>query len=1238
MTDQPTTKVPPSNELTELRQTVVSLRQQVAELETLVMRGQQAEEQLHSSEERFRQFVLSISDHIYVTEINDRGQHFNRYVSPHAETLTGYATANMMADWSFWPLNIIHPDDRMAAALQATHLGQGQNSEMEYRLVRADGRIIWVRDSARVEAAGDSKVVYGVVADITERKHRETALAKLLELSRALVTYHDPTLLLDQAIKAATAMAPGADRGSLQLLDEDGETLRTVAISTPGEALGQTLTFRPGLGIAGHALANNQTISVPDVLADDRFVHSSLPLRFRSLLVAPLVVKGRLLGTLSLSSQKINAFSAADETFAQLIADQVAAALENARLFTSYLQAEKLRKAYQFLQATIDALASHIAILDERGVIIAVNARWRLYATANGYTDQDCGLGENYLEICDTASGDYAEEAPIVAEGIRQVMAGRRNQFYLEYPAHNPLEQQWFGVRVTRFQNEGATWIVITHEDVTERQIAEEALRASEEKYRNLTHHLPVGVYRDMPGGQLSYANPALVAILGYGSVEEVLQISIRDAFDDPAERLRQLEACRISSDIAYNEIKLRTQNGDQIWVRDIARVFLDETGEIAYVDGIIQDITESKEAARALQASESRFRSLVQNSSDIIILLAADGSILYISPPIERILGYHPRQMVGQNLLDYIYPEDLTKVQTQFNNLIHHAENNNSPIEFRLHRATDRWIWMEAVGNNLLDDPNVKGIVINGRDISRRKQVEEQLHLLAAAIGSAQEGILITDIQPPAQEPSIVFVNKGLCQMSGYTQEELLGQTPRIFEGPKTDPSLLARLKGTLAQGQSFNGETINYRRDGSEYYVAWHISPVFNSVGQVTHYVSIQRDVTKIKQLETQFLQAQKMDAVGRLAGGVAHDFNNLLTVIKGYGDLLLMRLGESHPLRSYAEQVKKAADHAASMTRQLLVFSRQEMAQPETIDLNVVVGDIEKMLRRLIGEDIELETTLDPALGLVKVNPGQLEQVIMNLIVNARDAMPYGGQVSIRTSNEILTDTTHLQPMGIKPGKYATLTIMDTGLGMDEDTITHIFEPFFTTKEQGKGTGLGLSTVYAIVSQSNGGLQVLSQPGQGTTFCIYLPAMTDNQASANGQVSQELSPESDKGTETILVVEDEEAVRELAKLVLDEQGYQVLEAKHGDQALQICTRWEGPLHLLLADVVVPGGMSSRELAERLKDLSPKTKILYMSGYTDDVIGRHGVQDADINFLQKPFTPAMLKSKVRETLDATE
>jgi PAS domain S-box-containing protein len=1217
----------------ELVDELTLLRQRVAELETIVTNSQ-ADEQFHSiSADRFFQVALSLTNYIYVFELKPDNRRQILYLSPDFETLTGYPKIRL-TDWSFWSTQLIHPDDRAAQAIQTAQLALGQNSEVEYRLICADGQERWVRDSAALETIGETKIVYGVVTDITDRKHREESLARLVHLSRALVTVEDPTLMFDQAIKLAVDIAPAADRGSLQLLAEDRATMRTVATSTPDEPLENTIIFKPGVGIAGYTLAKNQIINVPDVTIDERFTPSPLPLRFRSLLVAPLVVKGRLLGTLSLSSEQIGAFSFADETLVQLIADQAAAALENARLATSQQQAEKFRKAHQFLQATIDALATQIAILDEQSQIVAVNANWRRHAQFNHYGHPNYGIGVNYLAVCDAAMGENAEEAPLVAEGIRQVMAGKRPQFYLEYPLHTPRQKQWYGVRVTRFEDEGAFWTVVAHEDVTERRLTEEALRASEEKYRSLTNQLPVGIYRATAAGQFTYANPAMVAMLGYESVLELIKASAQNLFQNPAERTRQLEEWRTHDSVIYQEMKLRTKNGDQIWVRDIGRAFFTDDGQIDYIDGIVQDITEQKEARESLLASESRFRSLVQNSSDIITILDTDGRVQYVSSPVERILGYHAADLIGQKVIDYIHPDDHGMAQAWFSQTINQPDNSN-PIEFRVRQANNKWLWMEAVSNNLLSDPTIRGVVINVRDAHTRRQAEEQLQLLATAVGSTDEGILITDARQRPIDAQIVFVNHSLCRISGYQQAQLIGRSLHLFCGPKTDPLLLYQLDETLAQGLPFSTEIINYRQDGSEYQAAWHISPILDLTGQVTHYVSIQRDVTQFKALEAQFLQIQKMEAVGRLAGGIAHDFNNFLTVIKGYSELLGLGLNPQDPLRTEVENIRRTAEQAAALTRQLLVFSRKEEVKPQALNLSEVVVNLEKMVQRLIGQEIDLITTLEPDLGLVRADRGQIEQVIMNLVINARDAMPSGGYLAIETTEVTIIETTPVSSSIIQPGDYVQLSIIDTGMGMDEETLAHIFEPFYTTKEQDKGTGLGLSTVYAIVTQHNGHIQVLSRPGQGTTFKIYLPRLSDNsvQIAAPPEIISVISA---RGNETILVVENENWVRELVRELLSQQGYNVLEAQDGDEVINLCRQYKGPIHLLITNIILSRQWSGPELAQQVQSILPETKVIYMSSYTDEVVSRYGISQTGAVVLPKPFTPQTLLQKTREVLDS--
>ena len=390
------------------------------------------------------------------------------------------------------------------------------------------------------------------------------------------------------------------------------------------------------------------------------------------------------------------------------------------------------------------------------------------------------------------------------------------------------------------------------------------------------------------------------------------------------------------------------------------------------------------------------------------------------------------------------------------------------------------------------------------------------------------------------------------------------------------------------------------------------------------------IEREQAKEEQLR----QSQKMEAVGKLAGGIAHDFNNLLTAITGYSDLTLRDLDIDSPFYAKVTEIKKAGDRAASLTRQLLAFSRRQILQPKVLDLNLVIPDVEKMLRRLIGEDVVLRTVLDPALGQVKADPGQIEQILMNLCVNARDAMPNGGRLTIETGNVSLQQSYRNQQVSLRAGHYVMLSVSDNGCGMDAGVQARIFEPFFTTKEPGKGTGLGLSTVYGIVKQSEGTIWAYSEVGKGTTFKIYLPRVDEVTNVQDHSRESRLGP---RGHETVLVVEDEDIVRALCTEILEKYGYHVLAAANGHDGVRVCEEFTGAIDLLITDVVMPG-MSGRELAERLASVRPETCVLYMSGFTDDAIVRHGVLDDGVDFIQKPFSPNTLAIKVREVLDRVE
>ena len=476
-----------------------------------------------------------------------------------------------------------------------------------------------------------------------------------------------------------------------------------------------------------------------------------------------------------------------------------------------------------------------------------------------------------------------------------------------------------------------------------------------------------------------------------------------------------------------------------------------------------------------------------------------------------------------------------------------------------------------------------------------------------------------------------LLDTNPALLTMLGYSSAtELKG---RHLGTLYSDTQQWFELADHLRAAAPFHGLIVEWMRKDGSATVARVSGRAVSDARNTKTFELFAEDVTERRTLEQQLRQSQKMEAVGRLAGGIAHDFNNLLMVISGYSEFLLDRLGPDPELRAPAQEIANAAGRASSLTRQLLAFSRKQMLAPKILDLNGVVTENLKMLTRMIGEDIDLVMIPAADLGAVRADAGQIEQVIMNLAVNARDAMPAGGKLTIETSNVSLDEDYARYHAPLKPGNYVMLAISDTGAGMDAETQSRIFEPFFTTKGP-KGTGLGLSTVYGIVKQSGGYIWVYSEPGKGTTFKIYLPRVADMVESTAPVVAESVAAE--PGTETILLVEDEANLRYLARQFLEKQGYRVLEAADGAVAMQIVVAHEGVIHLLLTDVIMPG-MNGRELAQRISEIRPNTKVLYMSGYTENVIGRNGTLDAGIRLLQKPFTLRDLKSKVREVLDST-
>jgi two-component system, cell cycle sensor histidine kinase and response regulator CckA len=496
-------------------------------------------------------------------------------------------------------------------------------------------------------------------------------------------------------------------------------------------------------------------------------------------------------------------------------------------------------------------------------------------------------------------------------------------------------------------------------------------------------------------------------------------------------------------------------------------------------------------------------------------------------------------------------------------------------------------------------------------------------------AMQAVTQGILITDPRQP--DNPLIYVSPGFTAITGFTAEEAIGRNCRFLQGPETDPAAVAAIREALLHGKPCRVELLNYRRDGSTFWNELSIAPVSDNQGNISHFVVVQTDVTSRRQLEEHYRQAQKMEAIGRLAGGVAHDFNNLLTVINGYSEVLLQDPSLSEESRTLVELIEKAGRSSAQLTQKLLTFSRRQVIKPQVLDLNEILNDVQAMIRSLIGEQITLTTSLDPALECIEADRGDVEQVIMNLVINSRDAMPTGGALQITTRNASESEA----PVGAaSPVRSVTLEISDTGHGMTEEVQRRIFEPFFTTKEAGQGTGLGLSVVHGVIKQNRGDIQVSSQAGRGTKVVVYWPATSNRKAPDMAVPAQPRAIGHENARRTILLVEDEEQVRRFSRQALTTVGYQVLDARDGRAALEIAKSYREPIHLLVTDVVMPK-MGGAELAAQLAHSHPETKVLFVSGYSDDAVVRHGIRTDSIHFLSKPFSMSALAAMAKLILD---
>ncbi len=770
----------------------------------------------------------------------------------------------------------------------------------------------------------------------------------------------------------------------------------------------------------------------------------------------------------------------------------------------------ELRESQRFIAAILGALTSHVAVLDDRGVVIAVNTAWERFASTARTGPAAIGLGANYLAACEAAANRGSASARQLAAAMQGALAGEGQRFSIEAADRGAGGERWFSIQITAFDGAGPTRLVVAREDVTERRQAEEALRQSMNRTQLILDSAVDGIITIDESGIVESVNPAAEQMFGYTASElEGRNVSVlmptpyREQHDGYLSGYRETGHKQVIG--TGREVAGRRRDGSTFPL-DLAVSEVYIGGKRTFM-GTLRDVTERKEIEEALRHQRDFAESLVETAQVIVLVLDTEARIVRFNRYFEEVAGYSLEEVRGRDWFKTCLPAwDHERIRGAFSRAI-----NDMP----------------TVGN----------------------------------------------INP--------IVTKA-----------------------------------------------------GNERQIEWYSKTLRDAAGEITGVLATGHDITERLELEEQFRQAQKLEAVGRLAGGVAHDFNTLLGSILGYGEMLLDRLDEDNPLRRPVAQIRRGAERGAGLTRQLLAFSRRQVLKPEVLDLRSVLSEMDDMLRRLIGAEYELEHHHDSELEPVKVDAGQIQQVIMNLVVNACDAMAGGGRIVIATEN-VAVDETHADRAAVlAPGRYVRIRVSDTGCGMDEHTRKQIFEPFFTTKEKGKGTGLGLSTVYGIVRQSGGGVAVDSRVGEGSAFKVYLLRSEEQVAALATEAAADSEPE--RGSETVLLVEDDEMFLDLLGEVLEASGYNVMAAGDPDRAVELSRRHQDTIDLLISDMVMPG-MSGKDLAGRLTRERPDMKVLLMSGYSDEALEERGVS-SESGFIQKPFSTKELVREVRRSLDGSD
>jgi PAS domain S-box-containing protein len=1141
-----------------------------------------AEEALRESEENFRQIAETVREVFWVGSPDSQKIH---YVSPLYEEVWGRSCQSLYDEPLSW-LDAVHADDRgcVLAAIEERASGVLADPGFpEYRVVRPDGSVRWIlsRTYPVYDESGQVVRIVGIAEDITERVRAEEELRESEERFRNIFAQSPVGIEL-------------YDRDGM-LIDVNAACLEIFGVKDLEAVRGFDLFEDPNLPQdARERLLAAQAVQFEAAFDFDIVKEQNLNETTRS-------------GQCTLDSY-ITPFGLDPEDpqgFLVHVAD-----------ITQRKQAEEaLRESKDQLQALFDNMSNgfayHRIVTDETGkpvdyIFLEANAAFERYTDLR----RDDIIGRRVTEVL---PGIENMEFDWIGTYGKVALTGEPTQFEQHF---EPLDR-WYSVAA---YSPSRGYFAVTFEDVSERKRAGEALRESEARYRRLVENSPDIVYAYSSARGALYWSPRVQAVLGYSPADLIEKPFIWHDSIHPddlelTDRVVEEGGQGMGFDIEY---RIRDAEGGWHWLRDRS-ISTRRVGDETIIEGLATDVTERKQAEEALRLHSEIMANMAEG---VNLVRPSDGVIVYTNPTFDRMFGYDPGELVGKHVSAINVPTERDPEEVVGE--IRESLARTGAWQGQVHnvRKDGTSFWCDA-SVSAFDHPEHGIVAISVHtDITERRQAQEERGLLLAQVreqaremqqimDTVPEGVLLLDA-----ERRVVLANPAAQRDLQILADAAVGDVLEYLGS------------GLIENLLTWPEDTAWHEIRADEYTYAAIARPLSS---ESNGWVMVLRDMTRERELQERIRQQDRMAAIGQLAGGVAHDFNNILMAIIGYNRFVLDELSPGDPRRADLDEVRKATERAAALVRQLLTFSRKQVLQLQVLDLNVVIANMEKMLRRLIGEDVNLNVVPAPSLGKVRADPGQVEQVVMNLCVNARDAMPKGGQLTVETQDVTLDRAYVRRYPDVEPGEYVLLAVSDTGAGMTEEVKAHLFEPFFTTKEQGKGTGLGLSTVWGIVKQVDGHIEVDSAPGEGTTFRIYLPRSEDK---ADLVSQEEQGSGLPGGAETILVVEDDDVVRMLARRCLSRCGYTVIEAKLPNEALRLGKEHGNSISLLLTDVVMPE-MSGKDLAEKMASTCPDMKVLYMSGYTGSTIDRHGLLESGAALLQKPFEIEELACKVREILD---